>query len=389
MRDYAHEKADEKIAELESKLAYEYERAYREMEKKRREFMASFEEKKSSMEKRLKKGEITNKDYKQWLKGQSRQADWYSEMSKTLAADMNNVNSMAANMVNNELPEVYAENYNYGTYMVERGAKVDTSFTMVDRDTVYKLMDKKTVLLPYVKVDAKKDTKWNMQHFNASIAQSIIQGESIAHSAERLRRVVGMNYNASVRSARTAITAAENMGRQRSYERAEDMGIKLQKQWLATLDKRTRETHRMLDGETIPVKETFWNGCEYPGDPSGDPSEVINCRCTLITEIDGVDSGDLPRNSKLDDMTYDEWKESKDKQRTPKKSNVSSSSNITHAKLKEMGRSELISMAKDIFVKENTQNGLSKSEATKRFNSLVGSNTTPQLRKYIYNKKKR
>lgn len=315
MRDYAHEKADAKIAELEKRLFTEYEKAYKEMEQKRLEFMASFEEKKAGFEKRLKRGEITKSDYKEWLKGQARQADWYKKMTDTLAADMDNMNAMAANMINNELPEVYAENVNYGTYLVEKGAKVDTSFTMVDRDTVFKLMDDNTVLLPDVNVNRRKDQRWNMQHFNAAIRQSIIQGESIPESAARLRRVVGMNYNSSVRSARTAITAAENMGRQRSFERAEEMGIGLQKQWLATLDKRTRDTHRKLDGETIPVKEIFWNGCEYPGDPDGEPAEVMNCRCTLITEIDGIDQSDLPRNSKLEDMSYDEWKELQDKRR--------------------------------------------------------------------------
>jgi hypothetical protein len=46
---------------------------------------------------------------------------------------------------------------------------------------------------------------------------------------------------------------------------------------------------------------------------------VYNCRCTLIaavagTQIDQNEAKDLPRNSKLGDMTYEEWKGEKEKQ---------------------------------------------------------------------------
>lgn len=104
------------------------------------------------------------------------------------------------------------------------------------------------------------------------------------------------------------MTAAENMGRMRSFQRAEDLGINLMKQWMATLDNRTRDTHRELDGETIPVKETFWNGLMEPGDPDGDPSEVMNCRCTLVTVIEEYDYSNFPRRSNYGSMSYEEWK---------------------------------------------------------------------------------
>lgn len=308
MTDIEHKRVDDKIAELETRLLKEYEIAYKEMEAKRKKFMASYEEQRVKMQRRYKSGEISRKEYRDWLKRKSVDVNWYRGMSNRLASDMHHVNEMAANMINNELPEIYADNMNYGTYTVEKGAKVDTSFTLVDRDTVYKLSQRKDILLPNVNVDTPKDIRWNRQKFNGAIMQSILQGESVDDSAKRLRDVIGMNYNSSVRSARTALTAAENIGRIRSFERAEDLGINLMKQWIATLDKRTRDTHRLLDGETIPVKETFWNGLMEPGDPDGEPAEVYNCRCTLGSVIEGVDYSKYPRRDKLEGMTYEEWK---------------------------------------------------------------------------------
>ena len=86
-----------------------------------------------------------------------------------------------------------------------------------------------------------------------------------------------------------------------------ELGFEVMKKWLATLDDRTRESHVDLDGEVVEVDEPFSNGLMYPADPSGEPEEVYNCRCTMISEIKGVQYKDN-RYSKLGDMSYDEWK---------------------------------------------------------------------------------
>ena len=95
------------------------------------------------------------------------------------------------------------------------------------------------------------------------------------------------------------------------------MGIGLEQEWLATLDSRTRHEHRMLDGKKVPVGEKFEiDGYEiaFPGDPNGEPEMVYNCRCTLIPALKGfeVDVSDtsLRHSDKMDEETYDEWKES-------------------------------------------------------------------------------
>lgn len=57
------------------------------------------------------------------------------------------------------------------------------------------------------------------------------------------------------------------------------------KRWLATEDERTRTTHREAEGQVRPVEGKFAVGDAellFPHDPSGPPSEVINCRCTMI-----------------------------------------------------------------------------------------------------------
>ena len=64
-----------------------------------------------------------------------------------------------------------------------------------------------------------------------------------------------------------------------------ELGLPMFKTWSPVLDKRTRKTHQAMKGKTVPINEKFKVGgslLDYPGDPSGEPKEVINCRCVLL-----------------------------------------------------------------------------------------------------------
>ena len=133
-------------------------------------------------------------------------------------------------------------------------------------------------------------------------------------AAARIGTVVGMGAGAAVRAARTALTGAENAGRVSSYERARGMGIDVRARWMATLDGRTRKSHRALDGEAAGEDGKFSNGLRYPGDPAGPASEVWNCRCTLVASVPGHDAFEERDASKLA-TSYEEWKAGRDPRR--------------------------------------------------------------------------
>lgn len=88
--------------------------------------------------------------------------------------------------------------------------------------------------------------------------------------------------------ARTESTGAYNYG---ALTALTDEGVAC-KRWLATLDARTRPTHRGVDGQVVRVRGTFDVGgvaMRMPGDPSAPPAEVCNCRCTIVqADCDGV-----------------------------------------------------------------------------------------------------
>lgn len=83
------------------------------------------------------------------------------------------------------------------------------------------------------------------------------------------------------RIARTETTAAYNAGAQAAYIE-EGAGVK---QWLATADERTRESHLDASGQCVNADEPFEVSgylLQFPGDPNGPPEETVNCRCTTI-----------------------------------------------------------------------------------------------------------
>jgi uncharacterized protein with gpF-like domain len=83
----------------------------------------------------------------------------------------------------------------------------------------------------------------------------------------------------SMRIARTETTIAMNLA---TNQAGVESGVLINKEWISAGDGKERPTHAELNGEQVDMNEPFSNGLMYPGDPSGDAGEVINCRCTFL-----------------------------------------------------------------------------------------------------------
>lgn len=81
------------------------------------------------------------------------------------------------------------------------------------------------------------------------------------------------------RIARTETLKAQNDA---NYQRLRNNETVEYKQWVATDDERTRDSHSELNGQITYIDGFFDNGLEYPGDTSGDIEEWVNCRCDMV-----------------------------------------------------------------------------------------------------------
>lgn len=321
--DYAHKLTDEKLAELEQRISKIYELAAGELAETVKTYFEKFEKSDAAMQEKLKNGEITEQQYKQWRLAQMGRGKRYEALRDKVANRYTNANETAVAYVNDATPGIYTLNRNYAAYKIEQVSD-SADFTLWDEQTVRRLVVEQPDLMPYYPpqraLQRGIDLKYGKQQITASVTSSILQGKSIPRIANDLqRRMQDMNRTSAIRTARTAVTGAQNAGRLDTYRAAQDMGIKLKKRWLATLDNRTRHAHAMLDGQTVDVDKPFKvDGYEimYPGDTSAPGYLVYNCRCTQIAEVDGEDTNSGGRRARdpktgksvlVEDMTYAEW----------------------------------------------------------------------------------
>ena len=288
MVDKAHILTDKKLEEMERRLSAIYSTAQKDIQKKADEYFDKFKKDDAKKRDLVKQGKLTDEEYKKWRQGKIMYGKRFTAMKEDIARQLLNVNQTATAYINGSLPKIYTLNYNALADIVDGVGGY--SFTLLDRDTVKHLATTDKSLLPFRELDPAKDIPWNMKKINGQVLQGIIQGESIPDISKRIMNVQNMNKDAAIRSARTIVTGAENKGRMDSYHRAEQDGIILEKEWLATTDSRTRDWHAELDGQTRPIDEPFENAIGkimFPGDPSADGANVYNCRCTLVSKVKG------------------------------------------------------------------------------------------------------
>ena len=315
---------DEQLARIEAQLHRIYSAAAVEATARAEAFYSRLIRQDAVMRKRLEDGQITKAEYEDWLRRQMLTGKINEDMRDELAGKITDTNVMAAEFVNSKRPEIFAYNHNYAAYGLET-TYGDLSFTLYDAAAVRRLIVESPDLLPEISealaVDIPVDLRWNRDKIADVITSAILQGKSIPQIAGDLERVVGMNETSAVRNARTAITSAQNAGRQASYEHAASMGITVRKRWVATLDRRTRDSHRAMDGREVPYNEAFHTDMGstmmYPGDRNGKPGDVYNCRCTMRTvEKPGIEAEPRMRrvrdpatgkNVVVKDMTYAQW----------------------------------------------------------------------------------
>lgn len=250
--------------------------------------------------------------------GKQYDAEALNALIKQLTAQIAKTNADAVAAINGYAPLVAAEQANFTEYAIEDGTTLNPSFTLINQDTVLRLIKDSPAVLPKSKAKIAKNKQWNTPKLRSALTHAIVQGDSIPKLSKKVEEICGSNKAIATRNARTMMTGARNAGTLAAYVRAEQNGMHIQKQWMAALDERTRVSHRHLDGEIKPVNEKFSNGLMHPGDTTGRPAELWNCRCTMVPIVnDQLYEGE--RASKLKDMSYEEWRNAQPKPKSKDK----------------------------------------------------------------------
>lgn len=126
------------------------------------------------------------------------------------------------------------------------------------------------------------------------ISRGIASGLPYSDIARNINNVSSSGLYNAKRIARTEGHRIQQTSSRDAQYAAKKKGCDVVKQWDASLDGRTRDSHARVDGEIRELDEEFSNGLMFPGDPSGSAAEVINCRCTSNTRARwALDDGEL------------------------------------------------------------------------------------------------
>lgn len=279
---YGDSFADLATMRLEGKIKKIYAQAYREIEEKLNTFLAKSVIKEKEYEAKVQAGKLSQEWFDRWKSGQVFIGKRWRDLRQNIAHEIYNSRKSATDMINGERKAVFQDNVNYAQYTIDKDHNFGISFTLYDNATVTRLINEDPDLVPDIKYpDPSIDYAWSKKQITSAITQGILQGESIPELAKRVgKKLQSSNEKSMVRCARTAMTGAQNSGRIQAMHNAQGMGIDVEKLWIATLDGRTRDSHRDLDGQLAKVDEPFHSllgDIMFPGDPNATPANVWNC----------------------------------------------------------------------------------------------------------------
>jgi SPP1 gp7 family putative phage head morphogenesis protein len=220
---------------------------------------------------------------------------------KGMFVDVSKVNGMM-------IKDIAEESYFQHAWAIEQSAGVSLKWGLLNKDIVEAAVNGELKELA-----EKEVAERTLIQIRRTIAQGIISGQSYAKMAKALKGTMDRSASGYVRIAQTEGARAQVLGQQATYAQAQEDGIELEEVWTATLDDRTRDDHRDMDGVVKDPKEGFWAGSlnRYVEGPlqSGEPAFDINCRCTVRPQIKGYEPKLRAARDEgiIEYQTYREW----------------------------------------------------------------------------------
>ena len=301
MSDKAHKATDKLLNDLEKELKTIYQNAYNKTKKE--------------LDKKLSKlGDLSKIENPTQRLALINKRNRLQSLIKLLSKEIQNSNKIAMSLMQENLLNVYGENHNYAAYLVENLSGYEVGYTFYNKAAIKRILAGEESPFLQIALDDIKDRNTIIKELRRQLTEAVLLGESPYKIAQRIKKVTEKNMNNSMRIARTETTRVENAAREDAFKQGEKLGLNLKKKWISTLDSRTRSSHQHLMGEEIGLDDVFSNGLRFPGDYLGSAKEVVNCRCTMVTEF--VDFEKTPEEKKLDErlkkMTYEEWSKERD-----------------------------------------------------------------------------
>lgn len=210
------------------------------------------------------------------------QIEYQKALKAQVQAILEQLQSKNFDTVSAYLTKSYEDGF-IGTMYDLQGQGIPLVFP-IDQEQVVAAIQHETKLSESLYSSLGKDTKVLSKQIAGEISRGISNASMYSEMARNIAGYAGISKNKAMRIARTEAHRIQCKATADAQWKAKEKGADVVKQWDASLDGKTRDTHRLLDGQIRELDEPFEVMGMTAMEPGGfgDPSEDCNCRCALL-----------------------------------------------------------------------------------------------------------
>lgn len=238
-----------------------------------------------------------------------------TNIETAIAEELKVLQKSNVKIISSGIKDIYSQSFYQAGFAYETTIGAKLGFTLLSTKAI-----ESSVLNSLDRIGWPARLADHVQKLNNAIRQEItqglIQGKGYASIAKGIKDATDISAGKATLIARTEAHRVQSAGKILAFDKTksagEKLGIKLIKVWVATLDPRTRDHHRDMDGKEADEDGlfTFLNGAKVEGPGlTGIASEDINCRCTTITQIQGVEQLYRKDNVSKEIISYKNYQE--------------------------------------------------------------------------------
>ncbi len=214
------------------------------------------------------------------------QQQYQKALKKQLDSIFDELHANSFQSTSDYLEKCY-ENGFFGTLYDLHGQGIPLIFPFDQRQVIQALVLDSKLSKPFYD-RLGEDVSFLKKAVKAQVSRGIANGSSWFQVAQELANKMVSPFSTalynSIRIARTEGHRIQNQAQWDTINKAKAKGADIVKQWDSTLDRKTRASHRRLDGQIRELNEPFevdGHKAMYPGG-FGIAKEDIHCRCVML-----------------------------------------------------------------------------------------------------------
>ena len=214
------------------------------------------------------------------------QKQYQEALKKQLEGILDNLQSEEFTSIADYLQKSYHDGYVGVMYdLTKQGIPL---IIPINQEQVVKALQTDSKLSKGLYARLGEDISYLKRSIRAELSRGIANGSTWNEIAGKIAKGMNSPFNTSINNAiRIARTEGHRIQQSAALDaqyRAKEKGADIVKQWDSTLDNRTRQHHRMLDGQIRELDEDFEIEEMTASAPGhfGRAKEDINCRCCLL-----------------------------------------------------------------------------------------------------------